>query len=69
MLNFTRKPCYDYNDLLEIVRLLRSAEGCPWDRVQTHQSIRRGLLEEAYEAAEASTRRMPRCSGRSWATC
>ena len=53
MLNFTRKPRYDYNDLLEIVRLLRSAEGCPWDRVQTHQSIRRGLLEEAYEAAEA----------------
>ena len=53
MLNFTRKPRYDYSDLLEIVRLLRSAEGCPWDRVQTHQSIRRGLLEEAYEAAEA----------------
>ena len=53
MLNFTRKPRYDYNDLLEIIRLLRSAEGCPWDRVQTHQSIRRGLLEEAYEAAEA----------------
>ena len=53
MLNFTRKPRYDYNDLLEIVRLLRSTEGCPWDRVQTHQSIRRGLLEEAYEAAEA----------------
>lgn len=69
MLNFTRKPRYDYNDLLEIVRLLRSAEGCPWDRVQTHQSIRRGLLEEAYEAAEAMTRRIPRCSGRSWATC
>ena len=53
MLNFTRKPRYDYNDLLEIVRLLRSVEGCPWDRVQTHRSIRRGLLEEAYEAAEA----------------
>lgn len=53
MLNFTRKPRYDYNDLLEIIRLLRSPEGCPWDRVQTHESIRRGLLEEAYEAAEA----------------
>ena len=39
--------------LLVTALLLRSAEGCPWDRVQTHQSIRRGLLEEAYEAAEA----------------
>ena len=53
MINFVRKPRYDYNDLLEIIRLLRSSEGCPWDKVQTHESIRRGLLEEAYEAAEA----------------
>ena len=53
MINFTRKPRYDYEDLLEIIRLLRSPEGCPWDSVQTHRSIRRGLLEEAYEAAEA----------------
>lgn len=53
MINFVRKPRYGYEDLLEIIRLLRSADGCPWDRVQTHQSIRRGLLEEAYEAAEA----------------
>ena len=53
MIDFVRKPRYDYNDLLEIIRLLRSPEGCPWDKVQTHGSIRRGLLEEAYEAAEA----------------
>ncbi len=53
MIDFVRKPRYDYNDLLEIIRLLRSPEGCPWDKVQTHESIRRGLLEEAYEAAEA----------------
>ena len=53
MVNFTRKPRYGYEDLLEIIRLLRSPEGCPWDRVQTHASIRRGLLEESYEAAEA----------------
>lgn len=33
--------------------LLRTPEGCPWDREQTHQSIRRNMLEEAYEAAEA----------------
>ena len=53
MIDFVRKPRYGYNDLLEIIRLLRSPEGCPWDKVQTHESIRRGLLEEAYEAAEA----------------
>src|SRR5438552_635881 len=32
---------------------LRSPEGCPWDKEQTHQSIKRYLLEEAYEAYEA----------------
>lgn len=53
MINFVRKPRYGYEDLLEIIRLLRSEDGCPWDKAQTHQSIRRGLLEEAYEAAEA----------------
>ena len=53
MVNFTRKPRYGYEDLLEIIRLLRSPEGCPWDKEQTHASIRRGLLEESYEAAEA----------------
>lgn len=53
MIDFTRKPHYDYADLLEIIRLLRSEDGCPWDKAQTHKSIRRGLLEEAYEAAEA----------------
>ena len=53
MINFVRKPRYGYEDLLKIIRLLRSEDGCPWDKVQTHRSIRRGLLEEAYEAAEA----------------
>lgn len=53
MINFVRKTRYDYRDLLEIIHLLRSPEGCPWDKVQTHASIRRELLEEAYEAAEA----------------
>lgn len=52
MINFTRKPRYGYEDLLEIIRLLRSPEGCPGTGAD-HQSIRRGMLEEAYEAAEA----------------
>ena len=41
------------DDLLKIMELLRSPGGCPWDRTQTHQSIRANLLEEAYEAADA----------------
>lgn len=50
---FHRKETYTIEDLLQIMRLLRSPEGCPWDREQTHHSIRNDLLEEAYEAAEA----------------
>lgn len=39
--------------LADIIALLRSEEGCPWDKVQTHKSIRSCLLEEAYEVADA----------------
>lgn len=38
--------------LQEIVSILRSPEGCPWDREQTHQSIRKNLIEETYEVLE-----------------
>jgi len=53
MIDLKNTPPYDLEDLKQIMALLRSPEGCPWDREQTHQSIRRNLLEEAYEAAEA----------------
>ena len=39
--------------LLEIMRQLRAPEGCPWDRKQTHESLRPYLLEEAAEAVDA----------------
>jgi tetrapyrrole methylase family protein/MazG family protein len=39
--------------LLRIVERLRDSEGCPWDRAQTHASLRQYLLEECYEALEA----------------
>ena len=39
--------------LIEIIAKLRSPQGCPWDREQTHASIKGNLLEEAYEALEA----------------
>lgn len=53
MIDFENKLSYDISDLRELMRLLRSEQGCPWDREQTHESIRRNLLEEAYEAADA----------------
>ena len=53
MVNFQRKQRYGWEDLLTIMHLLRAPEGCPWDREQTHQSIRRNFLEETYEVCEA----------------
>lgn len=47
------KDNYTITDLVRIMALLRAEDGCPWDRVQTHQSIRGNLLEEAYEAVDA----------------
>ena len=41
------------NELIKTVEILRSPEGCEWDRQQTHQTIRQNMLEEAYEAVEA----------------
>ncbi len=46
-------PTYGYEELYDIVALLRSEDGCPWDRAQDHHSIRKNLIEEAYEVAEA----------------
>ena len=39
--------------LVEVVRRLRAPDGCPWDREQTHASLRATMLEEAYEVLEA----------------
>lgn len=50
---YTPKEKYTIEDLLEIMRLLRSPDGCPWDREQTHKSIRSDFLEETHEAIEA----------------
>ena len=53
MVNWANKPTYNCQDLREIVKILRHPGGCSWDMEQTHQSIRRNFLEEAYEVAEA----------------
>jgi len=48
------------NRLLAVMRQLRAPGGCPWDREQTHLSLRKYLLEEAYEAVEAAGTGDPR---------
>lgn len=46
----TKKDFYEFCDIIE---KLRAPGGCPWDREQTHQSLKKHLIEEAYEAADA----------------
>ena len=54
MNDYPAKTSYTADDLVKIIALLRDPEnGCPWDKVQTHQSIRMNFLEEAYEAVDA----------------
>ena len=51
---FVPKERYSMDDLLALVERLRDpVRGCPWDKVQTHASIRKNMIEEAYEAADA----------------
>ncbi|MCL2529936.1 MAG: nucleoside triphosphate pyrophosphohydrolase [Coriobacteriia bacterium] len=42
-----------FSNFVALIALLRSEQGCPWDREQTHQSIAKNMIEEAYEAVEA----------------
>ena len=44
---------YTYEDFLEIVKTLRSENGCPWDKAQTHMSLRSCLVEETFEVLQA----------------
>ncbi len=54
MIDWPEKEHYTAEDLVEIIRILRDPQdGCPWDKVQTHQSIRKNFLEETCEALEA----------------
>lgn len=50
---FEFKEKYGIDDLKSIMTILRSDDGCPWDREQTHKSIRKNFIEETYEVAEA----------------
>lgn len=52
-LELLKKEHYDFNDLLNVVEILRAPGGCPWDAEQTHKSIREDFIEETYEVIEA----------------
>ncbi len=53
MVTYPQKEKYDINDLIEVIRLLRQPDGCPWDKEQTHESVRMNFIEEVYEVIEA----------------
>jgi len=53
MIEFAHKEKYSFDDLVKIYQILMSPEGCPWDREQTHESVRMNFIEEVYEAVEA----------------
>ncbi|WP_352399702.1 nucleoside triphosphate pyrophosphohydrolase [Anaerotignum sp.] len=48
---------YTLDNLIAIIKRLRGEGGCPWDRVQTHESLREAMLEEAYETVDAIERK------------
>ena len=59
-MDYPKKDKYNAADLEQIIRILRDPEkGCPWDKVQTHQSIRKNFVEETYEALEAIDKEDP----------
>lgn len=59
-MEFEEKEYYRLYDLEKIIAYLRSDKGCPWDREQTHESIRRNFLEESYEVCEAIDEKDPK---------
>ena len=50
---FRSKTEFNADDFLTLIKILRSENGCPWDREQTHASIIKDLIEETYEVVEA----------------
>ena len=51
--DLTKRQSFDYYDCHDVLHILRGENGCPWDREQTHRSIEKNVIEEAYELANA----------------
>ncbi len=56
---FLHRVRYSWQDLIQIVEKLRAPDGCPWDRIQTHETLRPYLVEEAWEAVNAIEEQNP----------
>lgn len=54
---YVEKAPHDMGELLEIVSVLRSPQGCPWDRAQTHETLKKCLQDEAEEVLQAIDRK------------
>ena len=54
-----KRQAYTFEDLVDIMRRLRGAGGCPWDKEQTHETLRQYLLEESYEVMDAVDQKDP----------
>ena len=60
MIDYPNREQYTADDLVRIIAILRDPEnGCPWDKVQTHESIRTDLIEETYEVCEGIDKNSP----------
>lgn len=57
--SFDFKEKYTVDDLVKIIAVLRAPGGCPWDREQTHESIKKNFIEETYEVVEAINKKSP----------
>ncbi|MBP9989643.1 MAG: nucleoside triphosphate pyrophosphohydrolase [Ruminococcus sp.] len=58
-IEFEFKDKYNFYDLVKIMKALRAEGGCAWDRAQTHESIKKNLIEETYETIEAINKKNP----------
>lgn len=58
-IDFELKDRYSVDDLIAMIKVLRAPGGCPWDREQTHQSIKKNFIEETYEVVEAINKDNP----------
>ncbi|WP_297129999.1 nucleoside triphosphate pyrophosphohydrolase [uncultured Eubacterium sp.] len=56
---FVLKDKYNMDDFVAIIKVLRAPGGCPWDREQTHESIKKNFIEETYEVVEAINKQSP----------
>ncbi len=52
-IEISKNTVYNVTNLCRVVKILRGADGCPWDMKQTHDSIRQHVIEEAYEVVDA----------------